>query len=197
MIYGIRSSGNQAEYGLRKTAELSKEQYSRVDDIIQKDVYVDDCISGEQSIELAHTRADELLVVLSRGGFTLKGFTFSWQHPDKHLSVDGNSINVAGMKWHSYDDLLQLDVSELNFMKKQRGKKPAVIEKSKKIPEKLTRRQCVSKVSELFDITGKITPITACMKLDLHTLVKRKLQWDDVIPEDLKPIWHSHFEMIE
>ena len=98
---------------------------------------------------------------------------------------------------HSYDDLLQLDVSELNFMKKQRGKKPAVIEKSKKIPEKLTRRQCVSKVSELFDITGKITPITACMKLDLHTLVKRKLQWDDVIPEDLKPILHSHFEMIE
>jgi len=41
-----------------------------------------------------------------------------------------------------------------------------------------------------------MTPITATMKVDLHDLVKRKLDWDDVIPDTLKHIWTSHFEMM-
>ena len=34
------------------------------------------------------------------------------------------------------------------------------------------------------------------MKLDLHTLVERKLNWDYVIPTDLRSVWISNFEMI-
>ena len=34
------------------------------------------------------------------------------------------------------------------------------------------------------------------MKLDLHILVQRKLDWDDVIPNELRPIWISNFELI-
>ena len=57
------------------------------------------------------------------------------------------------------------------------------------IPFHLTRRQSVSKVTEVFDLTGKITPITATMKLDLHTLVERGLSWDNRRPDDLTPTW--------
>ena len=35
------------------------------------------------------------------------------------------------------------------------------------------------------------------MKMDLHTLVKRGLSWDDVIPDDLRSVWISHFEMMQ
>ena len=35
------------------------------------------------------------------------------------------------------------------------------------------------------------------MKLDLHTLVKRGLDWDDVLPDELRPIWVSHFKMMQ
>ena len=111
-----------------------------------------------------------------RGGFCLKGFTFSGSKPLKDLSDNGKSINVAGMKWYSEMDLLQLYVSPLDFAKRVRGKKMST---SPGIPSNLTRRQCLSKVSELFDLTGMITPITAAMKLDLHVLVQRKLDWDD------------------
>ena len=30
----------------------------------------------------------------------------------------------------------------------------------------------------------------------MHTLVKRGLSWDDVIPDDLRSVWVSHFEMM-
>ena len=65
------------------------------------------------------------------------------------------------------------------------------------IPADIARRHCVSKVSEIFDLTGKITPITATIKLDLHTLVKIGLGWDDVLPDELRPIWISHFELMQ
>ena len=46
-------------------------------------------------------------------------------------------------------------------------------------------------------LTGNITPITATMKLELHTLVERGLFWDDRIPDELKSIWNSYFEMMQ
>ena len=52
-------------------------------------------------------------------------------------------------------------------------------------------------MAEIFDLTGKVTPITATMKMDLHTLVEKGLNWDNAIPDALRPIWSSHFEMIQ
>ena len=130
-----------------------------------------------------------------RGGFSLKGITFSGKEPPSTLSADNTSINVAGMKSFPKEDMISLDISELNFAKKQRGKKP--VQQLNQIPEKLTRRHCVSKVAEIFDLTGRITPITATMKLDLHNLVERHLNWEDVIPDELRPVWDSHFEMMQ
>ena len=65
------------------------------------------------------------------------------------------------------------------------------------IPKHLTRRHCVSKVAEIYDLVGKITPLTAMMKCDLHELVSRKLDWDDIIPDSLRHIWESHFDIIQ
>ena len=196
LIYGVKSSGNQAERGLRETARLSKEEYPEVNEIVRRDVYVDDCLSGERSEDLAMLRSDQLEIVLNRGGFALKGISFSGKDPPECLSDDGVSINVAGLKWYTKEDVLALDISELNFAKKCRGRKP-VNSSLSIIPSKLTRRHCVSKVAEIFDLTGKITPITAGMKLDLHDLVQRKLDWDDVIPDNLRPLWESHFETMK
>ena len=141
------------------------------------------------------TTADEMEISLGKGGFGLKGFTFSGSDPPESLTKDGISIGVGGLIWYPKSDEISIDVSELNFAKKQRGKKPIV--QVGVVPERLTRRHCVSKVSELFDITGKITPVTASFKLDLHNLIERGLGWDDVIPDSLRPIWEDNFQMMQ
>ena len=38
LIYGVKSSGNQAETALRRTAEIQQDEYPRCNDIIQKDM---------------------------------------------------------------------------------------------------------------------------------------------------------------
>ena len=69
LIYGVKSSGNQAEYALRATADLFKDEYPIQNRMIREDTYVDDCPSGvtvvgpeglnvEASLEEAKTFTD-------------------------------------------------------------------------------------------------------------------------------------------
>ena len=51
-------------------------------------------------------------------------------------------------------------------------------------------------MAEIFDMLGKMTPITAGMKLDVSELCTRRLDCDDKIPDDLKGIWKSNFELM-
>ena len=89
LIYGVKSSGNQAETALRRTAEIQKDEYPRCNDIIQKDIYVDDCLSGESTHDDVLSVTDDLKLVLNKGGFCLKGLTISGKHPPSELSRDG------------------------------------------------------------------------------------------------------------
>ena len=52
-------------------------------------------------------------------------------------------------------------------------------------------------MAEIIDLLGKITPTTAGMKLDLAELTRRKLDWDDRVPNDLKAIWNNNFDMMK
>ena len=49
LIYGVRSSGNLAEYGLRLTAEICKSECPEAYDVITYDTYMDDCLSGTKN----------------------------------------------------------------------------------------------------------------------------------------------------
>ena len=194
VIYGVRSSGNQAERAVRLTAEKYIDQYPKAYDIIHKDVYVDDCISGALSESDGISATDELKLSLEKGGFTLKGFSFSGREPDESLSTDKESVSVGGLKWYTKDDYIMLNVSELNFSRKIRGRK---CESGTGIPEKITMRDCVGKVAEMFDPLGKVTPLIAGMKLDISYLHRSGLSWDDEVPENLRGIWDSNFGMMQ
>ena len=195
-IYGVKPSGNVAECAIRKAADLSIEDCPKAHDPIHKDTYVDDCASGaDTEVELQET-TDQLSLALARAGLLLKGYTFSGYDPPPHLSKDGKSIMVGGLKWFSREDYFSLNVPDrLNFSKKKRGRKTESAEGV--LPEMLTRRDCASKVGEVFDPLGRVTPITSGMKLDLHQLTLRNLDWDDVIPDSLREVWSSNFEMIQ
>ena len=66
----------------------------------------------------------------------------------------------------------------------------------KEVPDKITKRICSARVGEVFDFSGLLGPITATFKLDLHDLVIHKLDWDDRIPDNLRPIWTSNFKLM-
>ena len=64
LIYGVKPSGNQAERGIRETGKLMKANFPRQNEIIDNDIYVDDCRSGEDTHDLMCETTDGLKLVL-------------------------------------------------------------------------------------------------------------------------------------
>ena len=83
-----------------------------------------DCLSRKNTKELALEKIDQLELVLNCDSFSLKGVTFSKRDFPSNLSTVDCSVKMAGMKCFLKDDLVSLDIGELKFAKKQRGKKP-------------------------------------------------------------------------
>ena len=69
-----------------------------INQIVQNDIYLDDCLSGESTEKLALKKADQLELALNLGGFPLKGVTCSKRDPPNNLSADHCSVKVVGMK---------------------------------------------------------------------------------------------------
>ena len=132
---------------LHKTADISKNEYPEICQIINKNTYDDDCLSGSWTETSGLKLSDELQIVVNRGGFSLKGFVFSGYPPCESLSSNSESVGVTGLSWHPEEDKVALDISELSFSRKYCGKKSS--KKVNTIPSKLTRWHCVSKVSEI------------------------------------------------
>ena len=195
LIYGVRPSGQLAEVAIRKTAELTKDRYPKAYPVIMNDIYVDDCLSGTNSVKSRNITTDQLIAALATTGFDIKGLTVSGEPPPAHLSQDGESVIVGGFKWYPKEDEISLNISEMNFGKKHRGKRS--LAEMGIIPEKLTMLDCVSKSSEIFDPTGRAAPIVASFKIDRNVLTKRKLDWGDLIPEELRKVWVDNFEMMQ
>jgi len=82
-----------------------RNEHPDIYEIVSKDIYVDDCLSGDESLPKVINAMQCLEAVINNGGFALKRFTFSGQHPSESLSKDGHSVSVAGLKWYPKDDM--------------------------------------------------------------------------------------------
>ena len=185
VIYGVKSSGNQAERALRLLVEMLHDKYPLAYDVVMRDVYVDDCISGEDTEEERDATTNQLSQCLPHGGFTLKGFTFSGEDPKDDLSEDGVSIMVGGLRYFPKGDFWMLNTGKLTETV------------AKIVLEKLTMRDCASVSAHIFDPPGRAVPIIAGIKLDISDLHKLGLEWDSLIPDNLKGVWSDNLEMLE
>ena len=65
------------------------------------------------------------------------------------------------------------------------------------VKKPLTRRQIVSKFSALYDPFGKLTPLTAKMKVDVSKAMKLTSSWDEQVPTILHDKWLDNFWKIQ
>jgi hypothetical protein len=196
LIYGVRPSGNQAEFGLRETARLQEVDYPEAAEALLRDTYMDDCLTGADSVAAAEKLMCDIDTVAPKGGFTTKGFTVSGRPPLPSLSKDGSSVMALGSRWYPEPDELQVAFGPISFAKKHRGKRVAT-PNSHEVPDKLTKRMCLSKIAELFDVCSFAAPIVAGMKLDIRELVLSECNWDDAIPDVCREQWLKNFALLE
>ena len=92
---------------------------------------------------------------------------------------------MGGYKWFSKGDDLRLNIGDLNFAKRIRGRKD--LGALGVIPENLTQSYCQGKAAEIFDPMGLAVPITCGFKVDLKRL--NSIGWDQLVSDEERDVW--------
>ena len=135
-------------------------------------------------------------LILSKGGFRIKGFVRSGETCEENLSLLGSGEvgKVLGICWDPKNDEFSIKV-RVNLSKKFKGGRKSQDLQLNEIPsliqEKLTKRILLSIINACYDLFGFITPITIQLKIELRELYRKdlNLDWDDDIPMEMKKRW--------
>ena len=192
--YGVTSSANQANYALEELSRLLKDEFPLAFLVINRDMYVDDLLSGSSTNDIVAEQIRQVSEVLKRGGFFPKFVVKSGQE------TADDFIRVLGYKWYTNEDFIAPGFSEINFSKKKRGMKspnPFPVKDPSDVAKLLassdiTRRTVVSKVAELYDPIGIWEAYKIQLKLSLQLL--NGTDWDHPLPQDYQEFWLSKFQ---
>lgn len=182
VTYGTASASYLAIKTTQQLADDEGHKYPNAARIIKQDFYVDDLLSGADTLENAIEIQNQLLRILQAGGFNLRKWTSN--HPDltKNLPDESktleslqikldDSIKTLGISWNPKTDMFEFKVD---------------LPKNQRI---CTKRTLLSEISKLFDPLGWLAPTIIYGKLLLQELWIAGLSWDQELPSELQTKW--------
>lgn len=146
---------------------------------LRNDFYVDDLLSGADSIGEAIERQHQVIKILQRGGFQIRKWssnnnklTDQLDETARDLCNSDSTLKALGILWCPSEDMLSIKVSSLSV-------------------DVSTKRSLLSEVSKLFDPLGWIAPSIIVMKIALQQLWLAGLSWDEPLPLAIQQNWNA------
>lgn len=184
VTYGTKSAPYLACRTLRHLAEQNLHNYPLAANVITSDCYMDDCLSGADTIESVRETSKQLVELLDKGGFKLHKWTTNNSNtldflPKEQLSCNetydlspNNIIKTLGLQWVPSNDTIQIAIPDFKEIK-------------------YTKRNVLSTIAQIFDPLGILAPTTIIAKILMQDIWKLNIDWDKIITEDLKNTWLS------
>ena len=193
VAFGDRPAAAITTVALKETAELYKYIDNSAAEKIKEDMYVDDIATGGLTKEEVEILKRNIIAILAKGGFRIKGFVMSGDSCEVSLSLLGSGEigRVLGIGWDPTRDEFCVRV-RINLSKKFKGVRKTPDLKKEEIPrlimEKLTRRILLAITNSIYDLYGFLVPVTIQLKIVIRETHKKELciRWDDDIPHNLK-----------
>lgn len=91
LTFDVSSSSFLAIRTIQKLADDERDKYLIAARIIKTDLYVDDLLTGANTIEKARTLRDKIIALLAQGGFNIR----QWASNDKRIINDLNNNTVS------------------------------------------------------------------------------------------------------
>lgn len=142
---------------------------------LQENLYVDDWLSGADTVEEASKMLSEAQSILLDAGMILSRWHTNndfliKQHYQSFESEVDEVTKLLGMYWNSSEDMFSF--KGLNL-----GDKYDLL---------CTKRNVLSLIARLFDPLGFISPFTMYAKILLQEIWRLGLGWDETLPHDLQ-----------
>ncbi|XP_053969192.1 uncharacterized protein LOC128870564 [Anastrepha ludens] len=152
--------------------------------ILKRDFYVDDLITGGESIQEVKEIMSQTTKLLEKGGFKLRKWCSS--NPELLQTIppddretrlkfdDGSDITkTLGLTWDPASDCLLFAFSPMQPSSKH------------------CKRSILSTIARFYDPLGLIGPIISKAKIFLQQIWKERLDWDESLPSSLHSSWLS------
>ena len=169
LIFGSRSSPFQAQWVLKKHAATHNNFY------LENFTYLDDTFVGDCDPKKVAQELKKLVQVLQEGDFPAQKIvsnnTQVLKNVDESQKGPEDAHKIYGQVWN-----LKNDQITLNF------KKEKIVP-----PGKLfSKRECLSQMMSLYDLTGIVQPYHLKAKLLFQKSCELKIGWDELLPSPLQ-----------
>ncbi|XP_055910831.1 uncharacterized protein LOC129945199 [Eupeodes corollae] len=183
VTYGTSAAPFLAVRVLQQLAAESSKTHPRASKTLLNDFYVDDVITGSDTIDDLISLRIELVELLKSAGFNLRKWTtncwpllISLPEDQRELSPvdfeESNSVKVLGLQWCPSRDIFSYKV-KLNLV------------------NSCTKRHILSDASKIFDPLGFLAPIVIGVKILLQELWRKQINWDEEVPDSLSQQWNN------
>ncbi|GFQ64512.1 integrase catalytic domain-containing protein [Trichonephila clavata] len=185
IAYGTASAPYLAIKCLQQLALNESNNFPLASKAALKDFYVDDLMSGANSLSEALELQNQLTQMLSSAGLVLRKWASNCNELlnsiDSGMRLSTTSLNIdnddtvktLGILWHPASDVFYFKITPLSF------------------EGTLTKRTLLSTIAKTFDPLGWLSPITIQYKTIMEKLWKQQLQWDERVPTDIKLEWEQ------
>jgi hypothetical protein len=177
VTYGTSAAPFLATRCLKQLAHDEAENFSKAAPILLRDFYVDDCISGAETLEEALEIQSQLQDLLKSGGFTLRKWcsnstellaTIPHELQETQHSLtdeDSDIVRTLGLIWRPSSDQFKFTSGNTSHLIAEKGL--------------ITKRLILPKISSIFDPLGLLSPVVIVFKLLMQRLWQDGSNWDD------------------
>lgn len=183
VTFGLPPSPFLAQRVLKQLAIDEGVNFPSAARTLNSDVYVDDVVTGADSVASAQSLQRELTDLLGQGGFLLRKWASS--HPEALVNISeeccekphklggDESIKVLGIQWSPKIDSFSYAISV--------QQEPSI-----------TKRKVLSIIASIYDVNGFLSPVTVWLKIFLQQIwLHKNISWDTKLPPPLQEKWNS------
>lgn len=197
VVFGVTSSPFLLAATLNKHLDNAHPDFKETAQLLKKSIYVDNCVVSVPTTTELKKFINEATVLCQQAKFNLRGWVWNRGKafngdtpgvgsPECGLGVGINVfqetsvVSVLGLLWNAMEDTLSLDLHKV----------------LNSTSDAVTKRSILSATHRIFDPLGFASPVTIVPKMILQKLFKRKLKWDEPVPDEIAKSFRSWSEGI-
>ncbi|XP_036335372.1 uncharacterized protein LOC118745803 [Rhagoletis pomonella] len=177
LTYGTAAASHLAVKALQQVAKHNMAEFQSSAEIILRDFYMDDLLTGAHTADELVLRQSEVSHLLLEGGFELRKWASNCKQlldkiatsttPINHLLAENEEVKTLGLTWNTSHDYLTYAVS------------------LKTPPTILTKRGFLSDASTTFDPLGLIAPCTIKARIWFQQIWRTDVDWDEPVSDQI------------
>ncbi|XP_036149076.1 uncharacterized protein LOC118647744 [Monomorium pharaonis] len=189
LTFGVSSSPYLAIRTIHQLADDERKAYPRAAEVLKTHLYVDDLLTGAETLDEAREIRDEIIALLNAGGINIR----QWASNDKRAVHDlmdnalhanfvfdkDPSLRTLGIIWSAGEDRIRYSVREI------------------KITKNLTKRIILAEISKIYDPLGLLGPVILYAKKLMQDVWRSQLKWDESLPQSIYTAWTEFARQLE